>query len=57
MFFEIYEEALRTILLFQDMNCVEYFLKHILTDMLSERFTEHSELTGITMRIIDEYGG
>ena len=56
LFLEIYEEALRTILLFQDMNCVEYFLEHILTDMLSERFTEHHELTGIAMRIIEEHG-
>lgn len=54
LFIEIYEEALRTILMYQDMNCVEYFLKHILTDMLSERFTEHNELTDITMRIIEE---
>ena len=56
LFIEIYEEALRTILQFQDMNCVEYFLKHILTDMLSEQFTEHDELTGITIKIIDEVG-
>ena len=55
LFLEIYEEALRTILQFQDMNCVEYFLEHILTDMLSERFTEHDELTGIAMRIIEEH--
>jgi len=52
LFLEIFEEALSTILLFQDMNCVQYFLEHILTDMLSERFTEHSELAGIAMRII-----
>ena len=57
LFLEIYEEALRTILLFQDMDCVQYFLEHILTDMLSERFTEHDELTGIAMRIIEEHGG
>jgi len=56
LFLEIFEEALRTILLFQDMNCVQYFLEHILTDMLSERFTEHHELTGIAMRIIEEHG-
>ncbi len=55
LFLEIYEEALRTILLFQEMNCVKYFLEHILTDMLSERFTEHDELTGIAMRIIEEH--
>ncbi|KXH87471.1 HD domain-containing protein [Sporosarcina sp. HYO08] len=57
LFIEIYEEALRTILLFQDMNCVEYFLEHILTDMLNERFTEHGELTGIARRIIQEHKG
>ncbi|PIC63873.1 hydrolase [Sporosarcina sp. P13] len=54
LFLEIFEEALRTILLFQDMNCVKYFLKHILTDMLNERFTEHDELAGIAKRILQE---
>ncbi|MBY0222598.1 HD domain-containing protein [Sporosarcina aquimarina] len=54
LFLEIYEEALRTILLFQDMSCVEYFMENILTDMLSEQFTEHDELTDITMWIIGE---
>ena len=39
------------------MNGVDYFLEHILTDMLSERFTEHGELTGIAMWIIEEDGG
>ena len=57
LFLEIYEEALTTILQFRDMNCVEYFLEHILTDMLSEQFTEHDELKGITMRIMEEYCG
>lgn len=56
LFLEIFEEALRTILLFRDMNCVKYFLEHILPDMLGERFTEHGELTGVAMRIIEEVG-
>jgi len=55
LFLEIFEEALRTILLFKDMNCVAYFLEHIFTDMLSERFTEHGELTDFAMKIIEEY--
>ncbi|PIC97545.1 hydrolase [Sporosarcina sp. P26b] len=55
LFLEIYEEALTTILQFQDMHCVEYFLENILTDMLSEQFTEHDELKGITLRIMEEY--
>ncbi|WP_301107376.1 HD domain-containing protein [Sporosarcina sp.] len=54
LFLEIYEEALRTILLYQDMNCVEYFMENIITDMLSEQFTEHEELNDITKWIIGE---
>ncbi|HEY4554379.1 MAG TPA: HD domain-containing protein [Bacillaceae bacterium] len=54
LFLEIYEEALSTILLFKDMICVQYFLEHILPDMLRERFIEQSELAAITGKMIEE---
>lgn len=57
LFLEIFEDALRTILLFQDMNCVAYFMEYILVDMLNERFTEHGELKGIALRIIEQHQG
>lgn len=56
LFLEIFEEALSTILLFKNMNCVKYFLRHILTDMLSEQFTVHSELEEIANKIVEEHG-
>ncbi len=55
LFLEIFEEALRTILQFQDMDCVAYFLNHILIDLLNERFTDHDDLKDIAMRIIEEH--
>lgn len=55
LFLEIFEEALRTILLFKNMHCVTYFLKHILTDMLSEQFTVHSELAEIANEIVGKH--
>lgn len=52
LFFEIYEEALNTILKFQDLHCVQYFIDHIMPDMLAEKFMPHSELRDLTERII-----
>ncbi|MBS4208389.1 YfbR-like 5'-deoxynucleotidase [Bacillus sp. FJAT-50079] len=54
LFQEIYEEALSTILLFKEMNCVTYFLEQILPDMLRERFIEQSELVAITEKMVEE---
>jgi putative hydrolases of HD superfamily len=53
LFFEIYYEALSTILKFKKMNCVQYFLTEILPDMLAEKYIPHSELTERTNRLID----
>ncbi|MCP3741546.1 HD domain-containing protein [Rossellomorea sp. BNER] len=54
LFFEIYQEALSTILKFQEMYCVQYFLNTILPDMLAEKFIPHSQLNDITNKIIDD---
>ncbi len=56
IFFEIYQEALSTILKFKRMHCVQYFLQHIVPDLLSEKYIPHSELNEITDRLLAEYG-
>lgn len=53
LFMEIYEEALSTILLYEDMTCVQYFLDDVLPELLHERFIEQSELTAITEKMIE----
>ncbi|MED4942073.1 HD domain-containing protein [Heyndrickxia coagulans] len=53
LFLEIYEESLRTILRFSGLASVQYFLTSILPDLLAERFSERSQLRGITDEIIE----
>jgi putative hydrolase of HD superfamily len=55
LFFEIYEEALNTILKFNELHCVKYFVEHIMPDMLAEKFMPHSELRDLTERIISRH--
>ncbi|MBM7648772.1 putative hydrolase of HD superfamily [Bacillus ectoiniformans] len=55
LFLEIYQEALSTIMKFNDMNCVQYFIQNILPDMLSEKFIPHSELSHMTEMIVQKY--
>ncbi|HZG70598.1 MAG TPA: YfbR-like 5'-deoxynucleotidase [Chondromyces sp.] len=55
LFLEIYQEALATIMLFKEMKSVQYFLNHILPDMLAEKFIPYSELNEITKNIIEQY--
>ncbi|MED1489247.1 HD domain-containing protein [Bacillus smithii] len=52
LFREIYQEALSTIMEFKDMNCVQYFLKEIVPDLLSETYIPQSELEQMTEDII-----
>ncbi|WP_335871591.1 HD domain-containing protein [Bacillus sp. 2205SS5-2] len=53
LFFEIYQEALSTILIYKKLTSVQYFLKVVLPDMLSEKFIPQNELRSITKKIID----
>ncbi|MGM7634506.1 YfbR-like 5'-deoxynucleotidase [Bacillus sp. Hm123] len=55
LFLEIYQEALSTIMKFHEMNCVQYFIEHILPDMLSEEFIPHNELNYVTEMIVQKY--
>ena len=52
LFLEIYQEALTTIVQFEELVSVQYFLNDILPDMLQERFIEKSELSEMTEKII-----
>ncbi|KIL49965.1 HD domain-containing protein [Jeotgalibacillus soli] len=52
IFFEIYQEAVSTILKFKHMDCVKFFLEHVLPDLLNEKFIPHSELNEMTQNLI-----
>ena len=52
IFLEIYQEALTTIVKFNDMDSVQFFLSDVLPDMLAEKFIPHSELNKITKNLI-----
>ncbi|KUP05224.1 hydrolase [Bacillus coahuilensis m2-6] len=51
LFLEIYQEALRTILKFNALDCVQYFLEDILPDMLNEKLPQE-ELVSITKELL-----
>ncbi|WP_100332321.1 YfbR-like 5'-deoxynucleotidase [Bacillus xiapuensis] len=55
LFLEIYQEALSTIMKFDDLPCVQYFIQHILPDMLSEEFIPHNELHAMTEKIVRKH--
>jgi len=52
IFLEIYQEALMTIVKFNEMDSVKFFLDDVLPDMLAEKFIPHSELSKITQNLI-----
>ncbi|AVL00389.1 HD domain-containing protein [Pediococcus inopinatus] len=49
---EIYKESLTTIVKFQSMASVQYFLNEVLPDLLREKFTDQAKLEEITRHII-----
>lgn len=54
LFTEIYKESLGTILEFQSLTCVQYFLKEILPDLIRGEFTNQAELERITSQLLSE---
>lgn len=54
VFTQIYRESLNTIVEFADMASVQYFLTHILPDLLAEEFTNQEKLRQITQEITAE---
>ncbi|PWK13405.1 HD domain-containing protein [Tumebacillus permanentifrigoris] len=52
LFLEIYQEALSTILKFQEMPCVQYFVENILQEMLEEGVIPYSQIYKLTKNIL-----
>lgn len=55
IFIEMYEEALSTILGFQHLYCVRYFIDEVLTDLLKGKFTNQEKLEKVTARTLAAY--
>jgi putative hydrolase of HD superfamily len=54
LFVEIYQEALETILQFKDLYCVQYFIEHILQEIIKEEITPYSRIQEITKEILEK---
>lgn len=54
VFTEIYEESLKTILEFDHLASVNYFLEEVLPDLLSGNFTNQEQLQKISKRILNK---
>lgn len=52
LFVQIYQEALETILQYKDMFCVQYFIKHILEEIIKEDITPPSRIQEISKGIL-----
>jgi len=57
IFIEMYEEALSTILKFQNLYCVQYFISEVLTDLLKGKFTNQDKLEKVTAKVLAPYDG
>ena len=55
LFTEIYRESLSTILRFQELDSVKYFLEEILPDLLRGKFTNQEKLQTISDEMIAHY--
>lgn len=54
VFTDIYEESLKTILEFDHLASVNYFLEEVLPDLLSGNFTNQEQLQKISKRILNK---
>ncbi len=52
LFPEIYEEALATIVHYQELHCVQYFLESILPEMLEEGVIPYSQINKVSKHIL-----
>ncbi|BDR55819.1 YfbR-like 5'-deoxynucleotidase [Xylocopilactobacillus apis] len=52
VYFSMFEESLTTILQFQELYSVRYFIKKILPEMLDEDFLYHKKLNGMAEEIM-----
>ncbi|MDN3956698.1 HD domain-containing protein [Sporolactobacillus laevolacticus] len=54
LFFQIYKEALTSIVQFNDLASVRYFIQVILKEMIEEEITSHSRIKSITEQLLSE---
>ncbi|MCQ2010708.1 MAG: HD domain-containing protein [Sporolactobacillus sp.] len=52
LFFQIYKEALTSIIQFSDMASVRYFIHVILKEMIEEEITSHTRIKSITEHLL-----
>ncbi|MCL1632192.1 HD domain-containing protein [Sporolactobacillus sp. CPB3-1] len=52
LFFQIYKEALSSILQFRDLASVRYFIHVILKEMISEEISSHTRIRSITKALL-----
>jgi len=54
VFTEIYRESLSTILKFNQMACVQYFLAEVLPEMLAADFSDRQKLAQLTDKLLED---
>ncbi|MGI6180419.1 YfbR-like 5'-deoxynucleotidase, partial [Butyricicoccus intestinisimiae] len=54
VFTEIYRESLSTILTFNQMACVQYFLAEVLPEMLAADFSDRQKLAQLTDKLLED---
>lgn len=54
VFTEIYRESLTTILQFNQMACVQYFLASVLPEMLAADFSDRQKLAQLTDKLLED---
>ncbi|MCO7175252.1 HD domain-containing protein [Sporolactobacillus kofuensis] len=54
LFFQIYKEALTSIIQFKHLASVHYFITVILKEMIEEEFTTHTRIKNITEQLLSE---
>lgn len=52
LFLEIYQEALSTIIRYEDLHCVQYFLGNILPEMLEEGVIPYTQINKVSKHIL-----
>ncbi|WP_100486593.1 HD domain-containing protein [Sporolactobacillus pectinivorans] len=54
LFFQIYKEALESILIFKDLISVQYFIRVILKEMIDEETKSHTYIKSITNKLLSK---
>lgn len=56
VYVEIYRESLKTMMAFSEMASVQYYLKHILPDLIEDSAGDRDQLRAITNQIVNQTG-